>query len=45
MYVVALESLVKERMVDWGKKFGEGLGLSVVELTGTWGGGLEGCEL
>lgn len=29
-----MESLVKERLADWGKRFGEGLGLTVVELTG-----------
>jgi pre-mRNA-splicing helicase BRR2 len=38
VYVVPLESLAKERFADWSKKFGEGLGLTVVELTGAlWG--------
>lgn len=29
-----MEALAKERVADWGKKFGEMLGLKVVELTG-----------
>lgn len=34
VYIAPLEALAKERMQDWGKKFGDGLGLQVVELTG-----------
>ena len=37
VYIAPVEALAKERAVDWGKKFGEGLGLKVVQLTG-------GCE-
>ena len=34
MYIAPLESLAKERYADWSKKFGDGLGVTVVELTG-----------
>ena len=34
VYVAPLKALARERMKDWKKKFGEGLGLRVVELTG-----------
>lgn len=35
VYVAPGEASAKERMKDWGKRFGEGLGLSVQELTGS----------
>lgn len=34
VYIAPLEALAKERYEDWKKKFGEGLGMRVVELTG-----------
>ncbi|KAI3888520.1 hypothetical protein MKX03_008711 [Papaver bracteatum] len=34
VYIAPVESLAKERYRDWEKKFGKGLGLKVVELTG-----------
>lgn len=34
VYIAPLEALAKERYHDWKKKFGEGLGMKVVELTG-----------
>jgi pre-mRNA-splicing helicase BRR2 len=34
VYIAPLEALAKERYADWSKKFGVGLGVSVVELTG-----------
>ncbi|KAL8139875.1 hypothetical protein V2J09_005896 [Rumex salicifolius] len=34
VYLAPIEGLAKERLRDWQKKFGEGLGLRVVELTG-----------
>ena len=34
VYIAPLPALAKERLADWSKKFGVGLGLSVVELTG-----------
>ncbi|KAL7083867.1 hypothetical protein ACP275_14G188400 [Erythranthe tilingii] len=34
VYIAPLEALAKERYIDWKKKFGEGLGIRVVELTG-----------
>ncbi|XP_057777180.1 DExH-box ATP-dependent RNA helicase DExH12-like [Salvia miltiorrhiza] len=34
VYIAPIEALAKERYQDWKKKFGEGLGMKVVELTG-----------
>ncbi|KAJ1446965.1 Sec63 Brl domain-containing protein [Pelagophyceae sp. CCMP2097] len=34
VYVAPLKALARERIKDWRKKFGEKLGLNVVELTG-----------
>lgn len=34
MYIAPLEALAKERHADWAKRFGGGLGLNVVQLTG-----------
>lgn len=34
VYIAPMEALAKERFNDWSQKFGEGLGVSVVELTG-----------
>lgn len=34
VYIAPIEALAKERYDDWKKKFGEGLGVRVVELTG-----------
>ncbi|KAI3882646.1 hypothetical protein MKX03_000086 [Papaver bracteatum] len=34
VYIAPLEALAKERYCDWEMKFGKGLGLRVVELTG-----------
>ncbi|KAL8456657.1 hypothetical protein ACS0TY_034773 [Phlomoides rotata] len=34
VYIAPIEALAKERHDDWKKKFGEGLGMRVVELTG-----------
>lgn len=34
VYIAANDALVKERFADWKKKFGDGLGLVVVELGG-----------
>ncbi|GFQ00264.1 U5 small nuclear ribonucleoprotein 200 kDa helicase [Phtheirospermum japonicum] len=34
VYIAPIEALAKERYHDWKKKFGEGLGVRVVELTG-----------
>ncbi|CAH9084541.1 unnamed protein product [Cuscuta europaea] len=34
VYIAPIEALAKERYSDWKKKFGEGLGMRVVELTG-----------
>ncbi|XP_047332165.1 DExH-box ATP-dependent RNA helicase DExH12-like [Impatiens glandulifera] len=34
VYIAPIEALAKERFIDWKKKFGDGLGLKVVELTG-----------
>lgn len=34
VYIAPIESLAKERYRDWEKKFGKGLGMQVVELTG-----------
>jgi len=34
VYVAPLKALARERVADWKKKLGGGLGLSVVELTG-----------
>ncbi|KAL2232973.1 UNVERIFIED_CONTAM: DExH-box ATP-dependent RNA helicase DExH12 [Sesamum indicum] len=34
VYIAPIEALAKERYQDWNKKFGEGLGMRVVELTG-----------
>ena len=34
VYVAPLKALARERLKDWRKKFGEKLGLSVLELTG-----------
>ncbi|EYU41212.1 hypothetical protein MIMGU_mgv1a000056mg [Erythranthe guttata] len=34
VYIAPIEALAKERYQDWKKKFGEGLGIRVVELTG-----------
>ncbi|MCL7047252.1 hypothetical protein MKW94_014479 [Papaver nudicaule] len=34
VYIAPMEALAKERYRDWEKKFGKGLGLKVVELTG-----------
>ena len=34
VYVAPLQALATERLADWSERFGEGLGLKVVELTG-----------
>ncbi|GAB2288942.1 DExH-box ATP-dependent RNA helicase DExH12 [Dionaea muscipula] len=34
VYIAPIEALAKERFHDWERKFGKGLGLRVVELTG-----------
>ncbi|EOY19725.1 U5 small nuclear ribonucleoprotein helicase, putative isoform 2 [Theobroma cacao] len=34
VYIAPLEAIAKERYRDWEKKFGRGLGMRVVELTG-----------
>ncbi|KAL3514908.1 hypothetical protein ACH5RR_027625 [Cinchona calisaya] len=34
VYVAPIEALAKERYNDWKRKFGDGLGMRVVELTG-----------
>ncbi|XVE68356.1 hypothetical protein DITRI_Ditri09bG0061700 [Diplodiscus trichospermus] len=34
VYIAPLESMAKERYRDWERKFGRGLGMRVVELTG-----------
>ncbi|XP_050942555.1 DExH-box ATP-dependent RNA helicase DExH12-like [Cucumis melo] len=34
VYIAPIEALAKERFRDWDKKFGKGLGIRVVELTG-----------
>ena len=34
VYVAPLEALAKERVADWQRKFGQGLGIRVAELTG-----------
>ncbi|XXG57569.1 hypothetical protein AAC387_Pa04g0019 [Persea americana] len=34
VYIAPIEALAKERYRDWEQKFGEGLGMRVVELTG-----------
>ncbi|CAN8318015.1 unnamed protein product [Cochlearia groenlandica] len=34
VYIAPLEAIAKKQFHDWEKKFGEGLGLRVVELTG-----------
>ncbi|KAA0166650.1 hypothetical protein FNF27_07480 [Cafeteria roenbergensis] len=34
VYIAPLKALVSERIKDWGRKFGEGMGKRVVELTG-----------
>ena len=34
VYIAPMEALAKERFADWSVKFGEGLGVSVAELTG-----------
>nr|GMD40293.1 DExH-box ATP-dependent RNA helicase DExH12-like [Ipomoea batatas] len=34
VYIAPIEALAKERYSDWKRKFGEGLGMRVVELTG-----------
>ncbi|KAL4451451.1 hypothetical protein ABPG75_007113 [Micractinium tetrahymenae] len=34
VYIAPLEALAKERLADWSKRFGTGLGLNVVQLTG-----------
>ncbi|KAI8532460.1 hypothetical protein RHMOL_Rhmol11G0215900 [Rhododendron molle] len=34
VYVAPIEALAKERYNEWKKKFGDGLGMKVVELTG-----------
>ncbi|KAL7257965.1 hypothetical protein ACSBR1_004148 [Camellia fascicularis] len=34
VYIAPIEALAKERYSDWKRKFGEGLGIRVVELTG-----------
>ncbi|KAM7481884.1 hypothetical protein LguiB_006467 [Lonicera macranthoides] len=34
VYIAPVEALAKERYNDWKRKFGEGLGMKVVELTG-----------
>lgn len=34
VYIAPMEALAKERFADWSKRFGQGLGLNVVQLTG-----------
>ena len=34
IYVAPLKALVRERLMDWKKKLGQGLGLNILELTG-----------
>ncbi len=34
IYVAPLKALARERLIDWQKKLGEGLGYRVLELTG-----------
>ena len=34
VYIAPLKALVRERMLDWGRKFVQGLGHSLQELTG-----------
>eukprot|EP01064_Diplonema_japonicum_P017634 TRINITY_DN2587_c0_g1_i4.p1 TRINITY_DN2587_c0_g1~~TRINITY_DN2587_c0_g1_i4.p1 ORF type:complete len:2057 (+),score=560.71 TRINITY_DN2587_c0_g1_i4:113-6283(+) len=34
VYIAPLKALVKERMKDWAKRFGEGMGKTVLELSG-----------
>jgi pre-mRNA-splicing helicase BRR2 len=34
VYVAPLEAITRVRMAEWSEKFGKGLGLTVVELTG-----------
>ena len=34
VYIAPLEALAKERFADWSARFGKGLGLNVVQLTG-----------
>ncbi|KAK9818381.1 hypothetical protein WJX72_011703 [[Myrmecia] bisecta] len=34
VYIAPVEALAKQRLADWSARFGEGLGLNVVELTG-----------
>jgi activating signal cointegrator complex subunit 3 len=36
VYIGPLKALVRERLNDWEKKFGEGLGKKVIELTGDY---------
>ncbi len=38
VYVAPVEALAKERLQEWSAKFGDGLGLTVVELTGQCAG-------
>jgi pre-mRNA-splicing helicase BRR2 len=34
VYIAPMEALAKERLADWSTRFGQGLGLNVVQLTG-----------
>lgn len=34
VYIAPMEALAKERFADWSKRFGQGLGLNVVHLSG-----------
>eukprot|EP01018_Ginkgo_biloba_P013775 Gb_27895 [translate_table: standard] len=44
VYIAPVEALAKERYRDWEQKFGKGLGLRVVELTGETGTDLKLLE-
>ena len=34
VYIAPMQALATERLADWGQKFGQRLGLNVVELSG-----------
>eukprot|EP00798_Chlamydomonas_sp_ICE-L_P019205 gene19205-25823_t len=44
IYICPSEPLAKERVADWGEKFGEGLGVTVVSLTGETTADLKSLE-
>ena len=45
VYIAPMKAIAKERLKDWSKRLGEGLGKRVIELTGDFTPDLEALML